>query len=116
MVHKRHFNHVDMVFLEHADLLDILYTVRNKIHAGHGLLSHPLSGSVKPGQTPYKSVMITKDQQALDPEALKIIENSIEIAENQINRNRAQAGDIPEKLLEDFQLVDLDLITSGMDQ
>lgn len=36
--------------------------VRDRIHEGHLLLSHPLSGSVKPNETPYKSVMIVKPE------------------------------------------------------
>lgn len=33
----------------------VLERVRDKIHLGHTLLSHPLSGSVKPNETPYLS-------------------------------------------------------------
>jgi len=91
----------ETVFLEAAGLMEILYLVRDKIHEGHGLLSHPLSGSVKPGQTIYKSVMITKEKSELDIESLKITENSIAVAE---------------KLLKDYQLIDLDLIAGGIDR
>ena len=90
-----------IVFLEAAGLMEVLYLVRDKIHEGHGLLSHPLSGSVKPGQTIYKSVMITKEKSELDIAALKITENSIAVAE---------------KLLKDYQLIDLDLIAGGIDR
>ena len=39
---------------------DILKDVRDRIHEGHTLLSHPLSGSVKPNETPYKSIMVSE--------------------------------------------------------
>ncbi|MGL6131078.1 MAG: GrdX family protein, partial [Fusobacteriaceae bacterium] len=39
--------------------IDILYKVRNLIHLGHTLLTHPLSGSIKPSETPYKSVVLS---------------------------------------------------------
>ena len=32
----------------------ILEQIRDLIHKGYRLLTHPLSGSVKPGETPYK--------------------------------------------------------------
>ena len=38
--------------------LNVMEKLRDMIHKGSKLLTHPLSGSVKPGQTPYKSVMI----------------------------------------------------------
>lgn len=39
---------------------DVLRKVRDYIHGGHELLTHPLSGSVKPNETPYKSVMLSR--------------------------------------------------------
>ena len=35
---------------------EILRKVRNYIYEGYELLTHPLSGSVKPNETPYKSI------------------------------------------------------------
>ena len=40
----------------------LLVELRDRIHQGHMLLTHPLSGSVKPNETPYKSVLISKDK------------------------------------------------------
>ena len=51
----------------------LLKEVRDKIHEGHLLLSHPLSGSVKPNETPYKSVMIAAERGAVDVRSLEII-------------------------------------------
>ena len=65
--------------VEYADLSfeDTLKKVRDKIYLGHKLLTHPLSGSVKPNETPYKSVMISKEPGKLDEESMEIIENAI---------------------------------------
>lgn len=40
---------------------EVLQLVKNKIALGHKILTHPLSGSVKPKETPYKSIMISKN-------------------------------------------------------
>ena len=56
---------------------DVLGKVRDRIHEGHLLLSHPLSGSVKPNETPYKSVMISRKAGKLDERSLSIIEGAI---------------------------------------
>lgn len=87
--------------------LELLKLVRDRIHLGYRLLTHPLSGSVKPSETPYKTVIISKcDSFHID--SLMIIENSISTA-----RKLLKGGDIPnwnEKILEDFQVIDLSLI------
>ena len=45
---------------------DTLKKVRNYVYKGHELLTHPLSGSVKPNETPYKSVMVSEKATALN--------------------------------------------------
>ena len=54
---------------------EILREVRDRIHEGHTLLSHPLSGSVKPNETPYKSIMISERRGEVDEGSVKLIEN-----------------------------------------
>jgi hypothetical protein len=104
---------METIYLENADLMSVLHCTRDKVHAGHKLLTHPLTGSVKPNQTPYKSIVISKGKNALDMESLKIIEGSIQTAGGQMSA-AAPPQAWPEKLLKDFQLIDLDLITSGI--
>ena len=108
MVNKNHFDDVEKIFLENAELLSVLFFVRDKIHQGHKLLTHPLSGSIKPNQTPYKSIMITKEQGTLDFDSLKLIEDSITVAKGLANTITAKS------FLEDFQLIDFNLIRSGL--
>ena len=57
---------------------EVLREVRDRIHEGHQLLSHPLSGSVKPNETPYKSVMVSKRKGEVEERSLSIIENAIQ--------------------------------------
>lgn len=89
---------------------EILQIVKNKIAQGHKILTHPLSGSVKPKETPYKSIMITKGKSELDLESLEIIENAIATAEKFVERRDKWT----EKVLEDFKLIDFTLIDSAM--
>ncbi len=60
---------------------DVLIAVRDRVHKGHKLLSHPLSGSVKPNETPYKSVLISKEAGDMDLDSLQIIEDSIAVCD-----------------------------------
>ena len=70
---------------------DVLIAVRNKIHKGHKLLTHPLSGSVKPNETPYKSVLISKEAGELDLDSLTIIGHSLESYEKFAGIGRKEA-------------------------
>ena len=110
-VYKKFTGCIEVVYLENDDLLGVLSYTRDKIHLGHRLLTHPLSGSVKPGQTLYKSVLITKEKGMLDLGSLKIIEESCEIACEQIKPGKSRR--IHDEYLEDFQDIDLALIASG---
>ena len=89
--------------------LDILKKVRNYIHKGNRILTHPLMGSVKPNETPYRTVCVSAEVvNGVDLQSLEIIENSIVTTEKFLRDfNTPQWS---EKILADFQLIDSDLI------
>ena len=89
--------------------LDILKKVRDYIHKGNRLLTHPLMGSVKPNETPYRTVCISIEVvNGVDLQSLEIIENSLATTEKFLKDfNTPQWS---EKILADFQLIDSDLI------
>ena len=93
-----------------TDYLGVLKIVRDRVHLGHKLLTHPLSGSVKPGETPYKTVVLSAQKGDLDEKALSIIEDSIQtclkLTKSRENLNWSK------EILADFQLIDYDLVSS----
>ena len=91
-----------------TDYLGVLKAVRDRIHLGHGLLTHPLSGSVKPGETPYKTVIVTGEKGDLDAKALSIIEDSIQTCVKLTSGSPKR--ELSEKIIADFQLIDYNLI------
>lgn len=93
---------------EPVSFREILLLARDAVHGGHKLLTHPLSGSVKPGETPYKSLAISKETGPLDLNSLRLIEHCILTCDKFPLRYQ----NLPEPLLEDFQTVDLTLIQS----
>jgi len=92
----------------HADYLVILEIARDQIHLGHQLLTHPLAGSVKPGETPYKTVVLSAEKGLLDDKGLSLIEESIQTF-HKLTMNKGIIN-YPEKTLADFQLIDYHLI------
>ncbi len=96
-----------------GSLLDVLIMVRDRIHEGYKLLTHPLAGSVKPNETPYKSVLISCDKGDLDLDSLLMISSNIETVQKFMNIKKPIEW--KEKILADFMLIDLDLISSGIE-
>lgn len=88
----------------------ILEKVRDMCYEGHKLLTHPLSGSVKPNETPYKSVMVSKEIKEPDPESILIMEEAILTYDKFPKLNISWN----EQILGDFQAVDLALISSAL--
>ncbi|MCK9267469.1 MAG: GrdX family protein [Alkaliphilus sp.] len=111
-VKQKYDKEYDVEFVD-GSLLDVLITVRDRIHEGHKLLTHPLTGSVKPNETPYKSVLISCDKGDLDLDSLLMISSNIETAQKFINIKKPIEW--KEKILADFMEIDLDLINSGIE-
>jgi len=126
LVQEQYKDILKVDFLD-AGLLDVLIRVRDLVHKGHRLLTHPLSGSVKPNETPYKSVLLTSSKEITvqqpekeeisgavtklrtDSQSVRIIEECIQTVQKFPQEN------IPEQYLNDLQTVDLSLIRSAME-
>lgn len=105
---------VPVEFLEGKGYMDVLLTVRDYIQKGWRLETHPMTGSLKPNQTPFKSIMISD----LPVDREEFYEQEITI-ENGISACRKfqsirKTPDWPENLLEDFRIVDLSLIEGAI--
>lgn len=89
---------------------DVLAKVRDLCHINHDLLTHPLTGSIKPNQTPYKTVVVKKTSVASTVNSIMMAEESLAKA-----RSLLESWPRPEifKLyLDDFAIIDLDFFKS----
>jgi len=93
-------------------VLNIFIRSRDYIHLGHRLLTHPLSGSLKPGRIPYKTVFLTSEKAGLDLDSLRYIENSIETYHKTAPR---LSVNWPERLLADYAVIDLSHVQSALE-
>ena len=101
-------------FLENGSYIDVLIKVRNYIHKGYRLETHPMAGSLKPNQIPYKTIIIS-DSDVEKEEFYQfemVMENSIQSCEKFMKDRRTP--DWPENILEDFRDVDLSLIEGAV--
>lgn len=102
-----------VTYREDLDLIGLLELARNLIHEGHHLLTHPLSGSIKPYETPFKSVVLSLERGPLDFQSVQIIEESIATARKFLAD--AKVIHYSEKIYDDFRLIDMNLIKSGIE-
>ncbi len=115
LVFEKYKNTYQVVYDENFSYLDVLEYVRNKIHEGHVLITHPLSGSIKPNETPYKTIMISKKKESsVDFNSLVIIEDSIATAKKFLKDK--PTPNWPERVLEDFKIIDLSLIENAINR
>lgn len=87
----------------------VLYQVLNKIAQGHSLLSHPLAGSIKPEDNPYRSVVLTSSTAEVDWAALNMLEHCLERVETRVINDY-----IVDQLDRDFQLIDKELLDNAL--
>lgn len=103
-------------YLEQGSYIDVLIRVRDYIHKGYRLETHPMAGSLKPNQIPYKTIIIS-DNEVERQEFYQfemVIENSIESC-TKFMKDRA-TPDWPEDIREDFKDVDLSLIEGAVNK
>ncbi len=98
------------VAYEVGSFADVLVRVRDLVHKGHKLLTHPLSGSIKPGETPYKSILVSDEAGTLDLESLQLVENAILTAA----KFGPKYGQLSASVDRDFQLLDCTLIKGAL--
>lgn len=115
LVKESYEGQIDIDFVESYGYYKVLEQIRKLVHKGWVLETHPLSGSVKPNETPYKTVILQEKSGApVDFQSLQIIERSIDTY-----NKFSQVKQLPlwgDKTLRDFQLIDKTLIDSAISQ
>ena len=104
------FNKSNPVILLNGGYIDVLYNARDKIHKGSKLLTHPLMGSLKPNETPFRTIILDNAIGNLDMDSLFLIENSIATSK------KFPIGELvlKEEVLQYFRILDLKLIESAI--
>lgn len=107
---KAYFSDREVIWIE-GSYGDVLKQTRDCIHQNHELLTHPLSGSIKPNETPYKSIAV-KDGSKMDFDQLNLIEKAIETYVKL--QKDVKTPNWSESIREDFMVIDLDLIKNAI--
>lgn len=105
---KENFPEKDVRLID-TSYIGVLEECRKYIHKGCRLLSHPLYGSVKPNETPYRTVIMAEGE-GLDFQSLELIEDAINTASK--FQNDKETPNWIERVMDDFRVIDLDIMTN----
>ena len=89
---------------------EILVEARDLVYAGHILYTHPLAGSVKPNETPYKSLIVSREPHGFDAQHGEMIASAIAV----FDKFKPLGRTFPPSVLEDFQLIDYTLLAGAI--
>lgn len=111
LVYQKYSEKMDSTFLD-GQYMDVLKAVRDKVHNNFSIITHPLMGSIKPNETPYRSLIIEKADK-FDLQSLSIIESSIQSCDKFLRDK--PVPEWSQKILIDFQVVDKHLFESALE-
>lgn len=94
-----------------SGVIRVLEKVRDLVHLGHHLLTHPLAGSIKPNENPFKSVVISAKPLGMDVKSVQIAEDSLETAKRMLKEMPYRS--FSDQELNDFMMLDLSLLESA---
>lgn len=95
---------------QEVSVREVYILVRDAVHLGAVLISHPLAGSVKPNESPYRSVVLSRQMGPPHLPSVQLIEDALAVVAKLPVKNRSY----PPSVLEDFRVIDCDLIASAM--
>lgn len=106
-VYEKYRKQMTVVFLETYE--KVLLKARDMVYDRHILLTHPQASSLKPNQTPYRSIVVYPQGKEDNVKDIMMIEKCMEtFAQWQEIANTPT--DYAEKVAEDFKTIDLSVI------
>lgn len=87
---------------------EVLEKTRDLIHTKHKLLTHPQASSLKPNQTPYRTILLYSGSGENQMEDIRLIESAIESF-----RKWSEVKKVPqysEKIAYDYKTIDMSMI------
>ena len=115
----------EVLFYQKKDLIDLLEIIREKIYAGHILLSDPILSTLDNLDNPYKSVAISKadflgEILIRDDSQKKMIDHvtflsfhlkKLRISQRKNKKRKKKKSDTEEAELEKYRFIDLNILT-----
>lgn len=99
-----------------TDILSLFRLISSEVATGSRLLSHPLTGSIRPDITPYKTVLISCEKGEPDCTSVLLMEKAIRYTEDLYKLREVPLyerwGDAAKA---DFQMIDYSIIKQALE-
>lgn len=99
------------VLFVNGSVEETLIQVRDMVHKGYELISHPLAASLRMIYSPYRSVILGRCQEKVDFLSAEIIEDSIIKYKRHTDHRKKDMVN-----LRDYQAVDVTLLESALSE
>lgn len=106
-VYEKYKDTLPVILLE--DYEEVLLKTRDMVYDRHTLLTHPQASSLKPNQTPYRSVVVYPKGNEDNTKDILLIEKCIETF-RQWQEIAPTPKDYAEKVANDFKTIDLSVV------
>lgn len=106
-VYNKYKDDMEVILLD--TYKEVLIKVRDLVYDRHILLTHPQASSLKPNQTPFRSVMVYPKGDEDNMKDIMLIEKCIETYE-QWQKIAATPENYQKSVAEDFKTIDLSVI------
>ena len=106
-VYEKYKNTLAVILLDTYE--EVLIKTRDMVYDRHVLLTHPQASSLKPNQTPYRSVVVYPKGKDDNMKDILLIEKCIEVFREWQEIAPSPAA-YQEKVADDFKTIDLSVI------
>ena len=95
---------------------DVLLCVRDRIHRGSELLTHPLYGNFHPKKHPFRSAIVTDAREGIvSCDSLAMVESALSLCCEK-KYEEVQAKHLDEKIAADFAMLDYELMKESLER
>lgn len=106
-VYNRYKNKINCFLVENYK--EVLIKTRDLVYDRHILLTHPQASSLKPNQTPYRTILVYPKENNDNTKDILLIEKCLEVFEQWQNIAKTP-NEYNKKVSEDFKTIDLSVI------
>lgn len=106
-VYEKYKDVITVILVDHYE--EVLIKARDMVYDRHILLTHPQASSLKPNQTPYRSVVVYPKGEDDNMKDILLIEKCIETY-RQWQEIAPTPEDYQEKVANDFKTIDLSVV------
>lgn len=114
LVKKELKNNFQVILLE-GSYLDVILDVRNRLHLGNKLVTHPILGRLRPAETPFISVAIEPNSGNTHEDSIYAIEYAIGQYKNNVKeKDLLRQKNYINKILTDYITIDFQLFKNAI--